>query len=462
MEIRINLLVIGEEPSLLNLIKNSALENEKDVYFCTFRDEIFPALEKNNIKVVFISSEEAGEGGFRFVKALKVFDPLIEVIVVGRPLPSGEVMEWIEEGATYYLPQPVQIDSVQSVLRKIKKRMALRKETLFLEKKIAKKYIFQGLIGKSPHMLEVFSLVDSIAKYFSTVLITGETGTGKEGIAKALHKLGALNNKALIICDCVAIPENLFESEFFGYVRGAFTGADRNKKGLFDEADGGIIFLDEIGDIPRPIQAKLLRVLESHKFRPLGSIESKEVDIRVIAATSKNLREEVKKGTFREDLLYRLNNIEVHLPPLRKKAEDIPLLVRYFLDQNNTKFGKAINGVSRRVQELFFRYGWPGNVRELVNVIESSSIFCERDFIDIVDLPKYLQDLFSKDEMTESVTRKKTSTLNSVEKEHIKHLLRKTHNNKRKTAKMLNISRTTLYNKLNKYNICHDTYNGLY
>lgn len=438
---------------MLNLIKNSALINEQDVYFCTSRDEIFPILEKNNIKVVFISSEEAGEGGVRFVKALKAFDPLIEVIVMGGPLPSGEVMEWIRGGVTHYLTQPVKIDSIQSILRKIKKRMALRKETLFLEKKIAKKYIFQGLIGKSPHMLEVFSLIEKIAKYFSTVLITGETGTGKEGIAKALHKLSALNNKALIICDCVSIPENLFESELFGYVQGAFTGADRNKKGLFDEANGGLIFLDEIGEIPQTIQAKLLRVLESHEFRPLGSIESKGVDIRVIAATNKNLREEVKKGTFREDLLHRLNKVEIQLPPLREKAEDIPLLVRYFLDQYNTKFGKAIKGISRRVQELFFRYGWPGNVRELVNVIESSLIFCERDFIDTVDLPKYLQDLSLKDEMAESATRRQTSTLDSVEKEHIMHLLRKTHNNKRKTSKMLNISRTTLYNKLNKYNI---------
>jgi len=458
MEIRTNLLIIGEEPSLLNLLKNSALNDEQNVYFCTSRDDIFPTLEKNNIKVVFINLEEAGEAGFKFVKALKAFDPLLEVIVMGRPLPSGEVIEWIKEGATHYLPQPVQIDGVQFVLRKIKKRMALRKETLFLEKKIAKKYVFQGLIGKSPHMLKVFSLVDSIVKYFSTVLITGETGTGKEGIAKALHKLSALNNKALIICDCVSIPENLFESELFGYVRGAFTGANRNKKGLFEEAHKGLIFLDEIGEIPQSIQAKLLRVLESHQFRPLGSIESKEVDIRVIAATSKNLREEVKKGSFREDLLHRLNKVEVHLPPLRERAEDIPLLVRYFLDRNNEKFDKAIKGVSQRVQKLFFRYGWPGNVRELVNVIESSSIFCERDFIDTVDLPKYLQDLSIKDEMAESATRKKTSTLDSVEKEHIMHLLRKTHNNKRKTAKMLNISRSTLYNKLNKYNIYHNTY----
>ena len=452
------MLVIGEEPSLLNMLKDSALEGGHDINICGSLDEIFPFLEKNNIKVVFINSEEAGTAGFRLVKMLKAFDPFIEVIVMGKPLPSGEVMEWITQGATHYLPQPLQMESIQSVLRKIKQRMALRKETLFLEKKIAKKYIFQGLIGKSPNMLEVFSLVDSIAKYFTSVLITGETGTGKERVARALHKLSALNNKTLIIYDCVSIPENLFESELFGYVRGAFTGADRNKKGLFDEADGGLIFLDEIGDIPRSIQAKLLRVLETHQFRPLGSNESKNVNIRVIAATSKNLKEEVKKGLFREDLLYRLNKVEVRLPPLRERAEDIPLLVHNFLDQNNTKFGKAIKGVSRRVQELFFRYEWPGNVRELLNVIESSSILCERDFIDIVDLPKYLQDLSSKDEMAESVTRKKTSTLNSVEKEHIMHLLRKTHNNKRKTAKMLNISRTTLYNKLNKYNICHDMY----
>jgi len=182
-------------------------------------------------------------------------------------------------------------------------------------------------------------------------------------VARAIRELSHTHNKKLVICDCVSIPENLFESELFGYMKGAFTGADKNKKGLFQEADGGIIFLDEIGDIPLSIQAKLLRVLEHHHFRPLGSNQNQKVTVKVIAATSRNLRDCIKKGTFREDLYHRLNKVEIHLPPLRERSEDMPLLVRYFLNRFNHHFDKQIKGISRRVQKLFLQYKWPGNVR---------------------------------------------------------------------------------------------------
>jgi transcriptional regulator with PAS, ATPase and Fis domain len=284
-------------------------------------------------------------------------------------------------------------------------------------------------------------------------LIAGETGTGKELVARAIHKLSSTKTKKLVVCDCVAIPENLFESELFGYSKGAFTGADRDKKGLFETANGGNIFLDEIGEIPVSVQAKLLRVLEHRQFRPLGSNETQSVKVRVIAATSKNLREGIKKGTFREDLFHRLNKVEIFLPPLRKRTEDIPLLVRHFVATNSRNLEKELKGISRQTQKLFQKYPWPGNVRELENVLESASILTKKNYIDIPDLPKYLQEYHDSLDKIPFIEREELSTLEDLEKDYIIHILKHTENNLRRAAKILDISRTTLYAKLKKYGI---------
>jgi transcriptional regulator with PAS, ATPase and Fis domain len=285
------------------------------------------------------------------------------------------------------------------------------------------------------------------------VLITGETGTGKEMIARAIHRLSPREGKKLVICDCTAIPDNLFESELFGYAKGAFSGADKDKRGLFEEADKGVIFLDEIGEIPFTIQAKLLRVLETQQFRPLGSTEEKKIDVRIIAATNRDLREAIKKKQFREDLFHRLNKVEIHVPPLREKLEDIPLLVRHFLQKFNKKYDKEVKGVSREVQKLFLNYGWPGNIRELENVLESTLMVIAKDFIDVADLPKYLRESQSSRRIIPFISPEKLSTLENLEKEYISYLLRMTGNNLRQTAKVLGISRTTLYNKMSRFGL---------
>jgi transcriptional regulator with PAS, ATPase and Fis domain len=342
---------------------------------------------------------------------------------------------------------------MHQTLKKIFEKRVLRRETFLLEKRLEKKYFFQSMIGKSPYMLEIFSLVENISKYFSSVLITGETGTGKEMVARAIHELSPTTDKDLVVCDCVSIPENLFESELFGYVKGAFTGADKDKLGLFDKAHRGTIFLDEIGEIPLSIQAKLLRVLEHHQFKPLGSNENRTVDVHVIAATSRNLRECIKNRTFREDLFHRLNRVEIYIPPLRKRPEDIPLLVRHFLTRCNKQFSKKIKGVSRQVQKLFLKYEWPGNVRELENVMESAAMLSKKEFIGLSDLPKYFQDSFPSPEKIPFIKREQLTTLKDLEKDYISYILKLTNNNLRKSAKIMNISRTTLYNKLKKYKI---------
>jgi transcriptional regulator with PAS, ATPase and Fis domain len=310
-----------------------------------------------------------------------------------------------------------------------------------------------GIIGKSPYMLEIYSFIEKIAPYFSSILITGETGTGKELAAHAIHKLSPEADRPLVICDCVSIPENLFESELFGYTKGAFTGADKDKKGLFEEADGGVIFLDEIGEIPLSVQPKLLRVLENHQFRPLGSNQPKSVDVKIIAATNRDLKACVKSGTFREDLYHRLNKVELVLPPLRERKEDIMLLTRHFLKRLSKKFSKKIKGLSSPVQKMFLKYTWPGNVRELENVLERSAMLTKKDFIDVEDLPAYLQDSIEVPQNIPFINHENLSSMEEMEKEYIQYILKMTNHNMKRTAEILEISRTTLYNKTEKYNI---------
>ena len=448
-----NLLIIDEDLSLYDQIKSSSLPKNYIIYFSRAYKDIYSFIEYNNIHVVITDLDGNRKQGLNLLKKLKQLDPLVEVIFIGKPLSSEEVMGMINQGAMDYLAKPLRLNALHQTLKKIFEKRVLRRETFLLEKRLEKKYFFQSMIGKSPYMLEIFSLVENISKYFSSVLITGETGTGKEMVARAIHELSPTTDKDLVICDCVSIPENLFESELFGYVKGAFTGADKDKLGLFDKAHQGVIFLDEIGEIPLSIQAKLLRVLEHHQFKPLGSNENRTVDVHVIAATSRNLRECIRNGTFREDLFHRLNRVEIYIPPLRKRPEDIPLLVRHFLNRFNKQFSKKIKGVSRQVQKLFLKYEWPGNVRELENVMESAAMLSKKEFIGTADLPKYFQDSFPSPEKIPFIKREQLTTLKDLEKEYIVYVLKLTNNNLRKSAKIMNISRTTLYNKLKKYKI---------
>lgn len=451
----LNLLILDENTAPYEAINQSSLGSDLGLYFAAPNEDAFTVIQKNNIHALMIDLDKDEAYGRKLIDKLKQFDPLLDIIVIGKPLHAEKVVSLINQGATVYLKKPLNTETLEEVFSEIINKRTLRRETFLLEKKLEKKYFFYNIIGKSPYMLEIFALIDKVAKYFTSILITGETGTGKEMVARAIHDLSSSKDTKLVICDCVSIPENLFESELFGYVKGAFTGADKNKKGLFEEANEGIIFLDEIGEIPLSIQAKLLRVLEQHEFRPLGSNETRKVDVKVIAATSRNLRDGIKKGTFREDLFHRLNKVEIHLPPLRERSEDIPILMRHFLDIYNKKFGKDLKGVSQHVQKLFQKYEWPGNVRELENVLERAAILAKSHFIDINDLPEYLQESAPPSTKLPFISREHLSTLDELEKEYIIYLLDLVGNNMKKTAKILNISRTTLYNKLKKYNISH-------
>jgi DNA-binding NtrC family response regulator len=451
MDTQTNLLIISDDFSLYESVKKAPVAADFNVFFAQTEDAYLEIIRENGIRVVLVDCAGALAAGLLILKKIKKSDALVDVRVGAEAIGREAVLDVIRAGATDVVPKPYERDILGDILRRIARKRDLRRETLYLEKKLERKYAFQGLISRNPTMLEIFGLVENIAKYYSSVLITGETGTGKEVVARAIHGLSPGRDRPLVVCDCASVPENLFESELFGYKKGAFTGADKDKRGLFEEADGGTIFLDEIAEIPVAVQAKLLRVLESREFRPLGANESTTVDVRILAATNRNLDETVRAGRFREDLFHRLNKVVIDLPPLRERLEDIPLLVRHFLREANRRFGKTLRGVSREVQKILLKYAWPGNVRELANVLESAAMLCKKDFIDVANLPKYLRDYVRPQGVLAFAGGSRLSTLNDLEKDYITYLLKVTKGNLRQTAKILSISRTTLYNKLAKY-----------
>ncbi len=453
MDTQTDLLIISEDFSLFETIKKAPVGVDVNVYFSQAGDDYLAVVRDHRIRVVLVDSGGSTAEALVVLKKLKKFDPLIDVLVGGEAPGPEAVQDIIRAGATDFIARPYQGDILQNILGRISRKRTLRRETYELERKLERKYVFQGLISRNPYMLEVFGLIENIAKYFTSVLVTGETGTGKEVAARAIHALSPFKDRPFVVCDCAAIPENLFESELFGYKKGAFTGAEKDKRGLFEEADGGVIFLDEIAEVPVAVQAKLLRVLENHEFRPLGAGESTHVEVRVVAATNQDLPGRVRAGAFREDLLHRLNKVTIELSPLRERLEDIPLLVRHFLQAANKRFGKNVRGVSREVQKLFLKYNWPGNVRELANVLESAAMLCKKDFIDVGNLPKYLRDFIPPEGALAFAGRDHLSTLDDLEKDYITYLLKVTKRNIRQTAKILGVSRTTLYNKLLKYKI---------
>jgi DNA-binding NtrC family response regulator len=448
-----HLLIIGKEPILYDLLKDSPIAAEFRLNFCGQGEDALAFIKDHDIRIAIIDSEGDQAAGLALLESIKKFDALLSVIVVGPPGHPDELLDWIHQGASDFLSRPLEPGTLRAALRKVMDKRGLRRETFILEKKLEKKYVFHGLVSKNPFMFEIFGLIENIAKFFTSVLITGETGTGKDLVARAIRALCETKNRRLVVCDCSSIPETLFESELFGYVRGAFTGADRTKKGLFEEARDGVIFLDEIGEIPLPVQAKLLRVIENRQFRPLGSNEIKYVDVRVIAATNRDLTACIKSKTFRDDLFHRLNRVEIHIPPLRERRDDIPLLIRHFLERITRAYDKNIKGVSLDVQKVFLKHSWPGNVRQLENVLQSAAMVTKKDFIDVDDLPKNFKAAATGRAGIPFFGGEGPATLDEVEKEYIAYVLKTTDYNLKKSAKILNISRTTLYNKLAKYGL---------
>jgi two-component system response regulator AtoC len=363
-------------------------------------------------------------------------------------------IEAMKLGAYDYISKPFKPDEIILTLKKAEERERLRRENLFLKKEVQKEYSFENIISKNDRMRQIFDTIRKVAKYKSTILVEGESGTGKELVAKAIHFNSDRSDNPFIPVNCGAIPENLLESELFGHTKGSFTNAVRTKKGLFEEADGGTMFLDEIGELPLQLQVKLLRVLQDGEIRRIGDSRATTIDVRIIAATIKDLDKEVRDNKFRDDLFYRLNVLPIKIPPLRERKEDVPLLVDHFINKYSRELGKPIDEITQEALNCLLNYNWKGNVRELENVIERAIVLTESKQIQQENLPVEIQNPREESRISllnDELSIKKASRY--LEIDLIKKALLKTKGNHTHAAKLLEISHRALLYKIKEYGI---------
>lgn len=395
--------------------------------------------------------------GLTFLKEARAKYPEMTYIMMSAYGTIDTALEAIKLGAYDYIAKPFRSDEVLLTLKKAEERERLKKENIRLQdrlNRIEEKYTFGNIIARSEAMAGVFELVERVADHKTTVLITGESGTGKELIAKAIHSKSSRAEKPMISVNCGGIPGTLLESELFGYKKGAFTDAVKDKPGLFEEADRSTIFLDEIGELPIQLQVKLLRVLQEEEITPLGATMPRKINARVVAATSRDLKKEVEQGTFREDLFYRINVMTIHLPPLRERRGDIPLLIGHFIDNFNRKLDKNIEGLSSSAMTFLLAHSWSGNIRELENVIERAMILAKDTLITPSDLPSSItskKEIISSEDQGQSLSIKKETR--RLEIELIKRTLELTGGNRSNAAKILEISRPILIAKIKEYGL---------
>lgn len=388
--------------------------------------------------------------GIQLLSKIKQINSAIDVIVMTSYGTVSSAVEAMKHGASDYITKPFKRDELVLVIEKILQMQRLEGEVDRLRSELGEKYTFSNIIGESPKIKKIYDIISHVSATEANILIQGETGTGKELVAKAIHYNSARNNHRFVKVDCSSLTETLLESELFGHEKGAFTGATKDRIGRFRKADHGTIFLDEIGNISLAVQAKLLRVLQDSEFEAVGSDESIKVDVRIIAATNADLEGYVEKGLFRSDLFYRLNVIRIFLPPLRERTEDIPLLAAHFLAIHNKKNRKNVEGFSRETLNILTSYAWPGNIRELENVIERAVILCKKNRITPEDVPLYQEKMGTRSGLSGKPLQE---LLEQTERQIIINTLEANDADKEKTAKILKISRASLYNKVNKYKI---------
>src|SRR6202166_1954711 len=354
-------------------------------------EEALRLIRMGRCRGVFASTHLENPDPFDFLDRALRCDPGVHVMIMTAQYTLERALEAIRRGAADFLPKPLDHVRLKRMLDDTAALYDQRRRGKALEEQLLKDLEFHGIVGKSPEMLEVFDFSRKVARHYTNVLLTGPTGAGKELVARAIHQISPVSQQKLAICNCSAMVDTLLESQLFGHVRGSFTGATDTRPGLFDYANGGTVFLDEVGETSLPMQAKLLRVIQNREIQRVGSPEVRHVDVRLIAATNRDLRAEVLAGRFREDLFYRLSTIQIRVPSLAERLDDIPLLIQYFLKKYNEAYSKEIKGLTRRAQTVLSQHAWPGNVRELENVISCASLTSVNEFIDVDDLPEALQ-----------------------------------------------------------------------
>ncbi|HHT9126890.1 MAG TPA: sigma-54-dependent transcriptional regulator [Candidatus Brocadiia bacterium] len=432
-----------------------------DVIACDGSDAL-PLLEKERFHLVITDMRTPKMGRLEFLKHIRNKDPDLPIIVITAFDSIETAVEAIKEGAFDYITKPFKDDTLKIAIKKALKVGSLTAENKYLRQELEAHYNFCNIVGTSPRMVETLCLAGEVSQTDSTVLILGESGTGKELIARAIHLNSPRSNGPMVAINCAALPENLLESELFGYEKGAFTGADKTKKGRFELASGGTFFLDEISEMNPTIQAKVLRVIEAREMERVGGTETIKVDVRIICATNKNLSELVKNKKFRDDLFYRINVFPIVIPPLRERPEDILPLSRYFIERYCIKMGKGILTLSKEVEKLLLSHRWEGNIRELQNTIERAVILCKGNVITPGHLPLIMTKKVSMDEDEKERIPAETApidippeglSLNELEKQLVLQALQKSKNNKTKAARLLGLTRGTFRYRLEKYGL---------
>ena len=442
-----HLLVVDDDPVAVDLLQEVLSKEGYDVVTALSGEEAIARGLDNLFDIVITDVRMGDTDGMEVLRSFKKSAPKTTVIMITAFGSIETAIEAIRQGAFDYISKPFKLDEIKFTVRRALEQRRLLQENKFYRQELLEKYQFKNVIGRTPQMFEVYKTIAKVADTKSTVLLYGERGTGKEMVARSIHFNSHRNERPFIPVDCASLAETLIESELFGHVRGAFTGALVTKRGLFEEADGGTVFLDEISNLNLSLQTKLLRFLQEHEIKRVGGMESISVDVRVIAATNQLLEPLVKDGKFREDLFDRLNVVSIVLPPLRERKEDILLLATYFLRRFSEENHKSISHISPEALEILTHYSWPGNVRELQHIMERAVILSIHPIILPEDLPGKVFDEFKS---TAFLPSEKPLSLKEVEKQYVLKVLEEVKGNKKKASEILGIDRTTLYRLLGK------------
>ena len=452
------ILVVDDEKSMCEFLEIMLKKDGYEVATTTSGEEALDLLDKNLYSMVLTDVKMPGVNGFDVLRKTKEVSPdTVVIMITAYGSPEGAVTA-IKEGAYDYVTKPFRVEEVKLTIKKSLERSNLIRENILLRQAVEERYKFWNLIGKSPKMQRVYELVEKVSQTKANVLITGESGTGKELVAKAIHYNSDRKDQSFVTLNCGAIPENLLESELFGHMKGSFTGAIANKRGLLEMAAGGTLFMDEIGELPLPLQVKLLRVIQEREFKRVGGTEDIKVDVRIISASNQDLQQKVAQSSFREDLFYRLNVIQIKLPPLRDRKEDIPLLVNHFVRKYSAETGKEIEGVTSEALELLLGYDFAGNVRELENIIERSITLETSPSITDRHIRSYLNErMMSKSIPPTLEIPEEGIDLNKVvedlEKAFILKALEHAEGVKKKAAELLGMNFRAMRYKLAKYDL---------
>jgi len=448
------LFVVDDEPEVHRLVGHVAQQLGFEVFSHTTGERALATVSETRPDVAIVDLRMPGMSGMDVLRALLAIEPDLQVILMTGGPTIESAVDAVKAGALDYLAKPFDLARLNDLLVTVRESIRRRERFMEADAALGRQFEFYGMVGRSAQMQRLFDSIRRLAPYAQTVLITGETGTGKELVARAFHQLGPRCDRRFVTVNCAAVVETLFESELFGHVRGAFTGADRTKTGLFEHADGGALFLDEVGELPLTIQAKLLRAVESGEIQRVGSLETLRTSVRIIAATNRNLRADVTAGRFRSDLFYRLSVVETDIVPLRERREDIPYLVAKFVRDAAARFNKSIVGVTAGAERLLQQAPWYGNIRELKNIVERACILSGSRLLNERDVAKGMVAHSPPPAAASGATNPSAMPINSpvpaASQDQVEAALRQSRGNKAEAARLLGVNRRTLYRWLDK------------